>query len=255
MAIWDTVKKVGGAALGIPIAKSFYDIHTGNAGTYTPATADQVYWGGDKGAQGARVDEYGRRLDEGYGASQRFEQAGLEGRGLERQTFNAYEQMSRGEGPSVARQMAMQGANTAQMQANQMAASARGGGGNQLLAQRMAQQTGAQAQQQASATAAQLGQQEQLAAMSAMGDMASRLRAGDARAQEMAAGRGRDFLGARQGVEGASFQGEQQRSLANMEAANMANQEQLKSKREARAQRAQLFEKGFGAASSAAKGG
>jgi hypothetical protein len=40
-----------------------------------------------------------------------------------------------------------------------------------------------------------------------------------------------------------------------MEAANMANQEQLKSKREARAQRAQLFEKGFGAASSAAKGG
>jgi hypothetical protein len=141
------------------------------------------------------------------------------------------------------------------MQANQMAASARGGGGNQLLAQRMAQQTGAQAQQQASATAAQLGQQEQLAAMGAMGDVASRLRAGDARAQEMAAGRGRDFLGARQGVEGAAMEGAQQRSLADQEATTLASQENLRSKREAKAAKAELVKNVFGVVAGGLKGG
>jgi hypothetical protein len=253
MGVWDTTKKVGGTIYGgvKKVGKGLYDAFLGSAGTYTPASAESVYWGGNPFAQQARVDEYGRNLYEGYDASRRFEDAGMGARGLELSVYDRYQQMADGRGPSVAREMAKQGADVAQQQALQLAAGARGGGGNQLLAMRQAQQTGALAQQRAMATSAQLGQQEQLSAMGAMGDLASRVRAGDAQAQELAAARGAAFLGARQGVEGAAFQGEQARALANQEAENMAKQEALRSKREQQQNRRQIAQN---AASLAAKG-
>jgi len=247
--LWSGVKSVGKGILGYVGDVTGYN----SAGTYDPALAERVYWGGSPFVQGERINQYGGLINEGYDASRRFEAAGMGARGLELSVYDRYQQMAEGRGPSVAREMAKQGADVAQQQALQLAASARGGGGNQLLAIRQAQREGALAQQRAMATAAQLGQQEQISAIGAMGDIASRVRSGDARAQEMAAARGRDFLGARQELERSVYQGEQQRSLADQEAKNLSKAEGIRSRMDQMDRRREFFKTALSAGVSAAK--
>tara|TARA_E500000331_G_scaffold13399_1_gene11927 strand:+ start:1761 stop:2264 length:504 start_codon:yes stop_codon:yes gene_type:complete len=79
-----------------------------------------------------------------------------------------YEQMAKGRGPSLGRQMLQEGLERGMGQQRAMAQSARGGALQQSLARRQAQNVGAQMAGQAGRQAAMLRAQEQQAAMSGL---------------------------------------------------------------------------------------
>ncbi len=79
-----------------------------------------------------------------------------------------YEQMVKGRGPSLGRQMLQEGLERGMGQQRAMAQSARGGALQQTLARRQAQNVGAQMAGQAGRQAAMLRAQEQQAAMSGL---------------------------------------------------------------------------------------
>jgi hypothetical protein len=228
--------------------------------------AERVYMGGSGLAEQRYLSELGGGEYNAFQAAEEAQRQANAARGLENQVFGEfgaldqqYAEMAAGRGPSVARQMAMQGANTAQMQANQLAAGARGGGGNQLLAQRMAQQTGAQAQQQASAAAAQLGQQEQLAAMGARAGLAGQraglagqIRSGDYQGRAYDEARGGRYLDARTGAMGQIYQGQTGAAAGNQQASMMASVENAKLAEAEKDRRQRMIEKSASVAAGAA---
>lgn len=161
---------------------------TGLAAQYAAATRDP-----------AKVNAYKtdkRNLEEQDEAALHMADAdanrALEARGMQKDVYGRYAAMADGKGPSVAREMARQGANQAQANANQLAASVRGNGGNVLLANRNATKVGAEAQMTASGQSAQLGQQEQIAAMGAMGNLAGDIRSGDNQSRSLSEARASD---------------------------------------------------------------
>lgn len=169
---------IAGAALGA----------AGLATSYAAATRDP-----------AKVNAYKtdkRKLDEQDAAALHMADADAnraqEARGMQKDVYGRYAAMADGTGPSVAREMARQGANQAQANANQLAASVRGNGGNVLLANRNATKVGAEAQMTASGQSAQLGQQEQIAAMGAMGNLAGDIRSGDNQSRSLSEARASD---------------------------------------------------------------
>ena len=105
---------------------------------------ERVYMGGSGLAEQRYLSELGGGEYNAFQAAEEAQRQANEARGLENQVFGEYgaldqqfgaldqqyADLAAGRGPSLGRQMAMQGANTAQMQANQLAAGARGGGGH-----------------------------------------------------------------------------------------------------------------------------
>ena len=79
-----------------------------------------------------------------------------------------YDQMVKGQGPSLGRQMLQEGLERGMGQQRAMAQSARGGALQQTLARRQAQNVGAQMAGQAGRQAAMIRSQEQQAAMSGL---------------------------------------------------------------------------------------
>lgn len=103
-----------------------------------------------------------------------------------------YGDLEAGRGPSLAREQLREGANTAANNATNLAASVRGGGGNQLLAMRQAQNVGAQQAAAANSAAAQVRAQEQIGAMNAQAALYQGMRSADQQAyqQDLAARHG-----------------------------------------------------------------
>ncbi|MBK9073235.1 MAG: hypothetical protein IPL79_19880 [Myxococcales bacterium] len=234
-----------------------------------PTPRERAYMGGNALAEQRYLSELGGGEYAAFQAAEEAQRQANEARGLENQVFGEfgaldqqYADLAAGRGPSVGRQMAMQGADVAQQQANQMAASARGGGGNQLLAQRMAQQTGAQAQQQASAEAARIGAQEQLAAMGARAGiagqragLAGQMRSGDYQGRAYDEARGGRYLDARTGAMGQIYQGQTGAAAGNQEASMLAQVKNAELAEAERARRQRLIENAAAGAAGAAKGG
>lgn len=216
----------GAAGLLIQGAGLFRDPPKVNA-----AKAAPTYFGGNADYQANLQSQLGQQDQQALMMADRERGMGMQARGLQQDVYGNYARMAQGEGPSVARQMAQQGANVAQQQANQTAASARGGGGNQLLAQRNAQRVGASAQMTASGQAAQLGQQEQLAAMAAMGETAGQMRAGDTQARGLSEGRAQSRNAALMGMNSDILRADTQRSLGDQNAEMLAQTENAKYKR------------------------
>ena len=134
--------------------------------------------------------------------------AAQQARGLQGDLYGQYGAMARGEGPSLAAMQMRAGLDQAQQQAGQQAASVRGGAGNQLIAQRMAQQTGAALASQAAQATSELRQREQLAAMEAQAGLAGAMRQGDLASRGLSEQRAAGALGARMGLESQQMQGQ-----------------------------------------------
>lgn len=206
------------------LASSIYGATRKNPGVQA-APAQQTYWGGSAGTQ---ADTQARLLAQDQAALGMADQNAIQGnqaRGMQLDAYGRWQQMADGQGPSVARQMAREGGDAAARAAQAQAASARGGGGNQLAAQRFAMQTGAEAQTRANQQAATLGQQEQLAAMGQLGQMAGDIRGGDAQARAMSEARAGDRSGSYMGMGGQILQADTQRALADQEALMMSRQQ------------------------------
>jgi hypothetical protein len=209
---------LGTAALGSAIYSS-----TKKNAQLEPAYAQQTYYGGDPDEQKRIRGTLEAQDQQALGFANQQMYQGQQARELQTDSYGRFRQMADGKGPSVARQMAKEGADNAARAAQQQAASTRGGGGNQLAAQRMAMQTGAELASKGNQQAATLGQQEQLAAMGQMGDMASTMRAGDAQARAMSEARAADRSGTLNSVNTSVLQADTQRSLANAQAQQEAN--------------------------------
>jgi len=191
-----------------------------------PVPVEKSYYGGSAGREMYLRNQLGgREYDALYGAN-RYAKDAEGARGLQLSAYDRYRQQYEGGGPSLAARMAEQSAARMAEVQGQAAASARGGGGNQLLAQRLAMQQGAQVGQQGAALAAQMRMQEQLEGARGMADMSTRVREGDFTARGMSEKRASDSLGALMGMEGAILQADTQRNLAtsgSAQAAMMAN--------------------------------
>jgi hypothetical protein len=208
-----------GAALGAGTIAGGFAM---KGGKVSSVKAEPTYYGGSPEEQQELRGKLKQQDQEALGMANNSARQAAEARGMEGDAYRNFATMAAGEGPSVGRQIASQAAATAGSQAQQMAASARGGGGNQLLAQRAAARAGADATMKGAATAAQVGAQEQIAAMNAMGDMASKMRAGDDRARQLSEGRASDRAGLLNRADTAQLSADTSRSLADQEAEMMA---------------------------------
>lgn len=181
-----------GTWLGIVGIAAQYGAARKDAPQVTQVKAEKQYFGGSPEKAAAMQAQWGSQDAQALQMATQDASRGQQARGLQQDAYNRFAAMAEGRGPSVAKEMARQGANQSQANANQLAASTRGGGGNQLLAMRNAQKVGSNAQMQASGQSAQLGQQEQLAAMGQLANVAGEMRAGDAQARSMSEGRASD---------------------------------------------------------------
>jgi hypothetical protein len=120
------------------------------------------------------------------GASDAQAANAMAARGQQQQALGLLSGAAQGTAPSVAQQQLQQGMDAGLRQQAAMAASARGGGGGQLMAQRDAAMQGAQLQQQTAGNAAMLRAQEMAQARGQFADMTSGIRAGDQSSQQLA---------------------------------------------------------------------
>ena len=214
---------IAGGLAAAGLAAKMYSSTKKNA-SLAPAKTQQTYWGGSAAEQEKQRAMLAAQDQEALGFANQQMYQGQQARELQTDSYGRFRQMADGKGPSVARQMAKEGADNAARAAQQQAASTRGGGGNQLAAQRMAMQTGAELASKGNQQAATLGQQEQLAAMGQMGEMASTMRAGDAQARAMSEARAADRSGSTMQMGGQILQADTQRSLADAGAQQQANE-------------------------------
>jgi hypothetical protein len=171
MSFWDSLVKAVG--FDKPQASDTASAQYGQAKNYE--------WG-KLGKNSDARQEYNKRAGMEQGslaqAQASYDQS-QQARGEQQRMLGEYQQMAAGKGPSLAREQAFRGLGQAQAQATQTAASARGGGANALLANRAAQQQGAQMALASNQQAIENTRAEQLAAMEAQAGIASNMRGGD----------------------------------------------------------------------------
>jgi len=109
-------------------------------------------------------------------ASYAAREQGQAARGLQLDAYGQYADVLSGKAPSLAELQMRQGLSDTQMAAQNMAVSARGGGGNQLLAMREAQRQGALGAQRVNAESAMLRAREMEMARSGLIGAASQIR-------------------------------------------------------------------------------
>lgn len=193
----------------------------------TPVAVKPTAFGGGNDLQEQQLRrEMADREATALSSADRYAKDAEGARGLQASAYDRYQQQAEGRGPSLAAKLAEQSANRMAAVQAQSAASARGGGGNQLLAQRMAMQQGAVVGQQGAAQASQMRMQEQMEGMRGMADMSTRMREGDLAARGMSEQRAAGSLGARMGMEGTIYEGGVRTALAEQQstqAAQMAN--------------------------------
>lgn len=181
--------------------------------TYAP-NADNYAFGGSSAARDDWRRFFNQQTDQAAA-----ERAGVVGqqqqaRGEQADLVQAYRDVESGKAPSLARMQLAEGQQAAAQRGAALAASARGGGGNILQAQRYAQEQAALGAAQTSADQAKLRTVEIAQARDARGQLASGMRGQDLQAQQMADQRYRDALGSRVGLE--------QTNLASMQAYDAA---------------------------------
>jgi hypothetical protein len=169
---------VAGGAIGTGVsgALSKTDSHQ------DPDPYRKDYWyGGSRSAQdayNAMVQQQAMAADQRAAPQLDYTQA-QQARGLMAQSAQSYQDVLSGKTASVAELQRQQGQMQAAAQGYQQAASARGGGGNAILAQRQAQQQAASASLGGNRDAAMLRAQEQDAARGGLANVGNQLRAGD----------------------------------------------------------------------------
>lgn len=223
------------AAAGIYSAYKGYKAGKSTPNAQAPAAAP-VHYGGSGMIEGQLRKDISDRDALATQDAQRYRGMADQSRAAQAGLLDRYGAMERGEGPSLAQQQLQQGLSSAQQQANQQAASVGGGAANQLVAQRMAQQTGAGLAGQVAGQAAQLRQQEQLAAMQAQAQLAGQMREGDYAGAQMGEQRAGQAFGARMGMEGDIYRGKLGQAQADQQA-NIWAQEQNIARRQAEADR------------------
>lgn len=193
---------IGAYASGAMNSTSHVQAPQTNKGSYV--------WGGDKNA----LPQETKRLTGFEDQSRALAQSA---RGDQAALATRYADMEAGRGPSLAREQLREGANTAANNASNLAASVRGGGGNQLLAMRDAQNAGVQASAAANESAAQVRAQEQLGAMQAQAALYQGMRAADQQAYQ-------NDMAARYGLEGQQLDANMQEDKLRMGAEQWAAQ-------------------------------
>lgn len=168
----------------------------------------------------------------------------------QRRVLGEYREMASGKGPSLGREQLWSGLGQSQAQATQTAASARGGGANALLANRAAQQQGAQMALQTNQQAAEIRAKEQLSAMEAQAGIASNMRAGDLSTRGQDLGQANAQMDAQFRVADSTLKGKMAAAGAHQQAAQFDADQQFKADESYR-QRRQQFAAGIlrGAAS------
>lgn len=228
MSIWGSIKRFGETGLGLATGLVKGAVVGGDKVNQTPVDPNAYQYGGSPEATDLWRQELAQRDALAGGRLSLDARLSDEARGRQSALYDQYGALARGEGPSLAREQMRAGLDQSQQQASQQAASARGGAGNQLLAQRYAQQTGAQLASSAAAQGAQLRAQEQLAALQAQAGLAGQMRQGDLSARGLSEQRYAGSLDARMGMEGQQLQAQMARDAANRGdsiAVQMANQQ------------------------------
>lgn len=179
--------------------------------TYVAPDLDRnaYQYGGSPDATARWRDEMAARDAAGLSAADAMGAQGQQARDTMADAQGRWRAMADGTGPSLARAQMQRGLAQASQAAAQQAASVSGGAANQLVAQRMAQQQGAQMRMEAAGRGAELAAQEQIAATGQLGALGAQMRAGDLAAQQVAEQRARDALAARMSIEQQQMQGQQ----------------------------------------------
>lgn len=216
----------GAGALGMA-KSSGMKVNKAKAQKYTAPEYDPnaYQYGGSADATAQWRSELAARDQAAMGQGQQLYGQGQQARGMLGDVYARQAAMADGTGPSLARAQMQRGLSQASQAAAQQAASVGGGAANQLAAQRMAQQAGAQMRMDAAGRGAEIAAQEQIAATNAMGGLAGQMRAGDLAAQQLAAQQAQAALGARMGLEQQQM-GAQQAYDQSTSNASMWQQEQ-----------------------------
>jgi hypothetical protein len=190
-------------ALGVAgAAASIYGASKSGGTVRTPMPNNENYkFGGSNEAREAWRNGLAERDAAALGQADQWGAQGAQAREQQARLMGEYQDVAAGKGPSIAQMQLRQGQQEAAGRAAQMAANTRGGGGNILTAQRMAQSQGAEQAAAVNAQAAQLRAGEIERARDAQVGLASGMRTGDMSAQSLYEQRAAGALGARMDLE------------------------------------------------------
>lgn len=188
----------------------------GEARQYNPYAVDPSV--GQYGSTPGYYDQRLAQLEEERAQAQK--QQGISytqsqiSRGFEQDAARSYQDVLSGKAPSLAEMQMRQATQSNTMGAMNMAASARGGGGMQLLAMQQAQRQQALGGQQAAMDTAMLRAKEQDAARAGLAGVGGQMRQGDMSQQQLEQQRQMGLLGAQQDM--TAQQGQQKLGAAQV---------------------------------------